>query len=315
MKVLFYGTPFFAAHILKNLIDNAANIVGVVTAPDKPAGRGHHMQASEVKKMALQYDIPVFQPTNLKSDDFQKILQSVNPDVQVVVAFRMLPEKVWSFPKKGTFNLHASLLPNYRGAAPINWAIINGEKRTGVTTFFLTHQIDTGEIIEQEACEISENETAGELHDKLMNLGSKLVISTLKKIELGKYSTIPQIELAKNFDLLKDAPKLDKSLCLLNANTPIQKLHDKIRGLSPFPGSFFNLKNGNDKKVLKIYATQVFTDKSPTVNPQFSISEKCLFFSNKWGSLKIIELQLEGKKRMLAKAFIQGFDIERWEIM
>jgi methionyl-tRNA formyltransferase len=314
MKILFYGTPDFAVGSLKALLDSNKNIIGVVTAPDKPAGRGYKLQKSAVKLFAEENNLPVYQPTNLKGVDFENQLNQLQPDLQIVVAFRMMPEKVWGFPKLGTFNLHASLLPNYRGAAPINWAIINGETKTGVTTFFLSHQIDTGNIIEQSEVEILPNQTAGELHDDLMNLGSRLVVKTVNQIEANSISEITQEEAIAKGSKISHAPKLDKELCKLSADENIQNIHNKIRGLSPYPGSFFIIKKDNQQKILKVFRTEIIDKKEKVESPKFEILEGELVLHLKSGILKIIELQLEGKKRMKAVDFIKGFEIENWNI-
>ena len=309
MKILFYGTPDFAVASLKALIDAKKNVIGVVTAPDKPAGRGYQLKQSAVKEYALENNIPVFQPTNLKSEEFQKTLSQLQPDLQIVVAFRMLPESVWSFPKLGTFNLHGSLLPSYRGAAPINWAIINGEQKTGVTTFFLVHEIDTGSIILQQDLTIGKNETAGEIHDKLMVIGANLVVSTVNQIEKGKVSVISQEELINKGNKLCHAPKLNKELCKLNPNDDIEILHNKIRGLSPFPGSFFKVNCQEKEKIFKIYRSSIINS-SATNKPIFLLNDDQLFFQNSSGTLHFSEVQIEGKKRMKDSEFLKGINLE-----
>ena len=314
MKILFYGTPDFAVASLKALFDSDKKVIGVVTAPDKPAGRGYKLQKSAVKLFAEENNLPIYQPSNLKGVEFENELNQLQPDLQIVVAFRMMPEKVWSFPKLGTFNLHASLLPNYRGAAPINWAIINGETKTGITTFFLSHQIDTGNIIAQSEVEIFPNQTAGELHNRLMNLGSNLVVRTVNQIEANSISEITQEEAIAKGSKISHAPKLNKELCKLSVDATIQDIHNKIRGLSPYPGSFFIIKNDDQQKILKVFRTEIIDRKENAANPKFEILEGELVLHLKSGTLKIIELQLEGKKRMKAVDFIKGFEIENWNL-
>ena len=244
------GTPDFAVATLKNLLDHNYNVVGVITAPDRPAGRGRKLKSSAVKKFALENHLKIMQPTNLKSEDFILELQSLNANLQIIVAFRMLPKVVWDMPEYGTFNLHASLLPNYRGAAPIHWAIINGEVKTGVTTFFIDDKIDTGAIIMKEEKDITKDETVGGLHDKLMDIGSDLVIKTLKLIEADEIKTTIQPE---NQDL-KTAYKLNRENCKINWNKNLNHIYNKIRGLNPFPTAWCYLDNGDGKKLsIKIY--------------------------------------------------------------
>ncbi len=309
MKILFYGTPDFAVASLKALIDAKKNVIGVVTAPDKPAGRGYQLKQSAVKEYALENNIPVFQPTNLKSEEFQKTLSQLQPDLQIVVAFRMLPESVWSFPKLGTFNLHGSLLPSYRGAAPINWAIINGEDKTGVTTFFLVHEIDTGSIILQEELPIGKNETAGEIHDKLMEVGANLVVKTVAQIENGDVSVISQEELINKGNKLCHAPKLNKQLCKLKPEEQVQNLHNKIRGLSPFPGSFFKVLYQGKSKIFKIYRSNIINNAGNSA-PDFYSKDDQLFFQNSSGTLHLREVQIEGKKRMKDSEFLKGINLD-----
>src|SRR5690606_29368177 len=253
LKIIFMGTPEFAVPSLEILVTNQYNVVAVITAPDKPQGRGRKIAYSPVKEAALKYNIPVLQPEKLKAPEFLEQLKSYGANLQIVVAFRMLPEVVWAMPKIGTFNLHASLLPNYRGAAPINWAIMNGEKETGVTTFFLQHEIDTGEIIFQEKVNISENETAGELHDKLMLVGADLVIKTLDAIKENTVITSPQ----KDNCNLKLAYKIFKPTCKIDWNKTASEIHNHIRGLSPYPTAFFEIthKESNKKITLKVFKT------------------------------------------------------------
>src|SRR5690606_35153387 len=236
LKIVFMGTRQFAVTILDKLLENNANIVGVVTAPDKPAGRGMQLQESDVKKYAKSKDLNVLQPVNLKDNSFIDELAALQADLFVVVAFRMLPEVVWAMPPRGTINLHGSILPNYRGAAPINWAIINGEQETGVTTFFIEKEIDTGKVIERATVQIGEDETVGELHDRLMQLGAETTLSTVIKIANGEVEGIPQIELTEGE--IKMAPKIFKQDCEINFSQPVLNVHNFIRGLSPYPAAW-----------------------------------------------------------------------------
>ncbi|HCQ29889.1 MAG TPA: methionyl-tRNA formyltransferase [Flavobacteriales bacterium] len=310
LRIIFMGTPDFAVPSLDILLKHNYNIVAVVTAPDKPAGRGRKLQQSAVKKYALEHNLPVLQPVNLKAPDFIEELKSYNANLQIVVAFRMLPEVVWNMPELGTFNLHASLLPKYRGAAPINWAIINGEKETGVTTFFLQHEIDTGEIIMQEKVQISETDTAGTLHDKLMLIGADVVLKTVQSIENGSVKTSPQDD-----KMACPAPKIFKKDCLIDWNNSNESLYNKIRGLSPYPTAFTYLKSkSGDRKVLKIYFTEKINDK-PAKKPGTIITDNKSYIhvSTADGLLILTDLQLEGKKRLAIKDFLNGTDMEQFE--
>lgn len=259
MKVVFMGTPEFAVSILDRLIQDGIEVKAVVTAPDKPSGRGLKVHESAVKQKALEHNLPILQPVKLKDPDFLQELEAFQADLFVVVAFRMLPKEVWNMPPKGTINLHASLLPNYRGAAPINWAIINGEKKTGVSTFFLNEEIDTGAIIDQSETEIGENESVGELYLRLMAIGSDLVSSTLKKIESGEVKAIEQDEL--DLSQIKHAPKIFREDCEIDLSKSAQDVHNHIRGLSPYPAAWMNwtYKNG-ESKVFKIYKSELSSE-------------------------------------------------------
>ncbi|MCC7296685.1 MAG: methionyl-tRNA formyltransferase [Bacteroidia bacterium] len=296
LRIVFFGTPEFAAHSLKLIAATGHHIVAVVTAADKPAGRGMKIQESDVKKAALQLGLPILQPTNLKSEEFQQTLRELNADLGIVIAFRMLPEAVWSMPKMGTFNLHASLLPKYRGAAPINHAIIQGEQETGVTTFFLKHEIDTGDIVKQEAVSIGEQETAGELHDKLMAVGGKLVVATLEEVATGKWHTQPQN--ASETDPI--APKLSRAYCEIFHNDTAKTTFNKIRGLSPYPGAWGETAFGT----LKIYKTLI-TDRKSGFEGAYRDNNK-LYWPCKDFDLEILELQAAGKPRMKTIDFING---------
>lgn len=300
LRIIFMGTPEFAVPSLDILIRYKYNVVGVVTAPDKPAGRGMELQQSAVKKYAVEKELKVLQPEKLKNEFFLKELKSLNADIQVVVAFRMLPEAVWSMPPLGTFNLHASLLPDYRGAAPINHAIINGEKETGVTTFFLQHEIDTGRIILQQKVPIIENETAGELHDKLMNAGAALVLKTVQQIESGDVKTTEQ-SLSAN---LKSAPKIFKDFCKINFYNPTHTVYNFIRGLSPYPAAFTHLQG----KLFKIYSSTIKITKHSLSPGDFETDGKTfLRFAATDGFISVTEVQIEGKRKMRVEEFLKGF--------
>jgi methionyl-tRNA formyltransferase len=299
------GTPEFAVEPLKVLLENGHNIVAVVTVPDKPAGRGRELKQSEVKQFALEHCLPVLQPEKLRDENFIETLKSLNADLFLVVAFRMLPEIVWSMPPKGTVNLHASLLPDYRGAAPVNHAIINGEKITGVTTFFISHEIDTGEILLQKKIEINNNETAGELHDKLMIAGASLLLETVEKIASSDVKPFPQPEISN----IRSAPKLFRENCEINWNLPVERARNLIRGLSPYPGAWCELKN--EVKTLQIKILKAHSDLGKTENEPagtiLSDGKNFLKIACSDGFLDVEELQLQGKKTMQVKAFLAGF--------
>jgi methionyl-tRNA formyltransferase len=304
LKIVFMGTPDFAVTILKSLVESNYNIVGVITAPDKPAGRGRKLHQSAVKKYAQTQNLKILQPTNLKDENFLNTLKSLDANLQVVVAFRMLPKVVWDMPKYGTFNLHASLLPHYRGAAPINWAIINGETKTGVSTFFIDDKIDTGEMILQESIDIDSEENAGSLHDKLMKLGSELVLKTVQIIEKGPVRTIPQT----NPKDIKTAYKLNKDNCKIDWNDSLDNIYNKIRGLSPYPGAWCSLKNGDDLLTVKIYKCEKeFSEHNHPVGTIVS-SKQELKVSTKKGYIIIKEMQLPGKRNMDIKSLLNGYN-------
>lgn len=296
------GTPDFAVGILDTIYKNNYTIVGVITAPDKPAGRGQKVSMSAVKEYALEKNLRLLQPTNLKSEEFLTELKSLEANLQVVVAFRMLPEVVWKMPKLGTFNLHASLLPEYRGAAPINWAIINGETKTGVTSFFIDDKIDTGAMILSKETEIGTNETAGELHDRLMHLGSETVLETLQLIEAGKATTTLQ----ENHPDVKTAYKLNKENCKIDWTQSGMTIFNLIRGLSPYPAAWTYIKDGENEWNVKIYLAS-FEEKahSETIG-KITTTKKEIFIATKDGVLKIESLQFPGKKRMLAHELLNG---------
>jgi methionyl-tRNA formyltransferase len=306
------GTPEFAALILKNLVEEGLNIVGVITVPDKPAGRGQKIQESEVKKYALSQNIKILQPEKLKDPEFIKNLQDLKPDIQVVVAFRMLPEIVWQMPKLGTFNLHASLLPQYRGAAPINWAIINGDTKTGLTTFLIDKEIDTGKIIFKKEIEINLSDSAGDLHDKMIPAGSQLVMKTLDSIAKGEVIAIPQENLIKDKNELKPAPKIFKNDCRINWNEEGLKIYNLIRGLSPYPAAWTELGKNDDAKFLnlKIFESEWIESNHSENSGTLKIEKNQLLIAVKGGYINIKNLQLEGKKRLKTEDFLRGFKNE-----
>jgi methionyl-tRNA formyltransferase len=299
MKIVFMGTPDFAVTSLDALYQAGMNIVGVVTASDKPAGRGQKLNESSVKKYAVGKGIPVLQPVKLKDPEFITALKNLTADLFVVVAFRMLPEIVWQMPKKGTINLHGSLLPHYRGAAPINHVIINGEKETGVTTFFLKQEIDTGDIIFSDAIAIGDDETAGDLHDKMMLAGANLLVKTVQAIEANDYNEVPQPESEE----LKSAPKIFKEFCKVDWNQANLTVYNHIRGLSPYPTAFTLLQD----KTLKIFNASP-EEKEPGISAGAFLSDgkTYLKFATKDGFIKVTDVQLEGKKRMLIDEFLRG---------
>ncbi len=302
MKIIFMGTPQFAVASLDALLTAGCDIVAVVTAPDKPAGRGQKIGESAVKQYAHEKGLKVLQPEKLKSPEFLDELKALNADLQVVVAFRMLPEVVWSMPAKGTLNLHASLLPQYRGAAPINWVLINGEKESGVTTFFLKHEIDTGDILFTEKITLTGHETAGELHDRLMDKGAGLLVKTVKGIESGRYNEHPQSQLLTG-EVLKHAPKIFKEDCLIDWNQPAESIYNKIRGLSPIPTAYTHL-NG---KVLKIFNAS-YEVASTNMKPGAYITDHKTYlkFAANNGFISLMQIQQEGKKALGIEEFLRG---------
>ena len=310
------GTPSFAVKSLKVLHENNFNIACVITAPDKPAGRGKKIQISAVKKYALENNLRLLQPTNLKNDLFISELREINADLQIVVAFRMLPEIIWAMPKYGTINLHASLLPQYRGAAPINHAIINGEQETGITTFFIEKEIDTGNIIFQEKVEILPDETAGELHDKLMKLGGKLILKTVDTIINPGVKPIPQEKISTE-EILKPAPKIFKPDCEINWKQDTQTIYNFIRGLCPYPAAWTKFTDNRGKLMTaKIYNTEMIFEKhSLKTTTVISDNKTYIKITASDGFLNIKELQLQGKKCMNVKDLLNGFDISCFEIV
>jgi methionyl-tRNA formyltransferase len=305
LRIVFMGTPEFAVASLDMLVDNGCNIVGVVTAPDKPGGRGMEMQQSAVKKYALQHNLKVLQPEKLKAPEFIQELKMLAADLQVVVAFRMLPEIVWNMPPLGSLNLHGSLLPQYRGAAPINWAVINGEKETGVTTFKLQHEIDTGDILLQEHLPIGDHDTAGTIHDQMMKLGAEVLLKTVRGLADGSLKETPQKFVSPtNEGLLLHAPKIFTETCALNFAHSTERNYNLVRGLSPFPAAFTELEG----KKLKIFSADKMVG-LPVKSPgEYDTDKKTyLRFACSDGYLDIKELQLEGKKRMGIEEFLRGY--------
>lgn len=300
------GTPDFAVETLKTLVENNHNIVGVITAPDKPAGRGRKLNESAVKKYAINQNLKVLQPTNLKNEDFLNELKDLKANLQIVVAFRMLPKVVWQMPEYGTFNLHASLLPNYRGAAPINWAIINGETKTGVSTFFIDEKIDTGEMILQEEILIDSEENAGNLHDKLMRIGSQLVLSTVSLIAKGNVKTTPQIESSD----IKTAYKLNRDNCKVNWNDSLTNIHNLIRGLSPYPAAWCTLLNGDEELDIKIYNAEKEEIQHSTEIGTIISTKNSLKVAVASGYIIIKEIKLPGKRTMDVKSLLNGYTFE-----
>jgi methionyl-tRNA formyltransferase len=306
LPIVFMGTPEFAVASLDRLVEGGYNVVGVVTAADKPAGRGRKLQQSAVKQYALEKGIPVLQPQNLKSEEFLESLRQLGAKLQVVVAFRMLPREVWSMPEYGTFNLHASLLPDYRGAAPINWAVIKGEKETGVTTFFIDDKIDTGAILLQEAAVIGSDETAGELHDRLMTLGAGLVIRTVDLIAAGKAVARPQGENSG----LKTAPKLNKDNCRIQWDQPLVVIYNQIRGLSPYPAAWTVLNNGKDIINMKIYKAKPLKTVHNLEPGEIVAGREDIKVAVPGGYIDLLEIQLAGKRRLEVKEVLNGLHLE-----
>ena len=294
------GTPAFAVASLKALLNAKMNVVGVVTAPDKPAGRGMQLQQSAVKQFALEHQLPIAQPEKLKSPEFFAQIQAWQPDLQIVVAFRMLPESIWSFPPMGTLNVHGSLLPKYRGAAPINWAIINGEKETGVTTFRLQHAIDTGDILLQERIPISPDMTAGALHDIMMEVGAQTLVTTLKGLIAGTIESKPQEDAL----LSAHAPKIFTKDCEINFHQPVDKVHNLIRGLAPFPGAITKV----DGKIVKLFSTSILYENPKEPIGSFVTDGKTYArFACIDGYIQLNDIQWEGKKRMPIADFLRGY--------
>jgi len=306
LRIVFMGTPDFAVTILKHLVENNYNIVGVITAPDKPAGRGRKLNESAVKKYGLSKDLIILQPSNLKNTAFHHELEELKADLQIIVAFRMLPKAVWKMPNLGTFNLHASLLPAYRGAAPIHWAIINGEIKTGVTTFFIDDKIDTGEIILQKEIAVNSDETVGSLHDKLMFLGAELVTKTVDLISEGSITTKKQPELEE-----KSAPKLNPENTKIDWSDSLDNIYNKIRGLNPFPAAWTSIKNDKEEITAKIYAIHKEINEHDYKIGKVITSKKELKVAVENGFIIIDEIKVSGKKKMDAKSLINGYTFSK----
>lgn len=302
IRIVFMGTPEFAVTILEGILLANYKVVGVITAPDRPAGRGQKIHKSAVKLFSQSKNLNTLQPTNLKDETFLSNLENLNANLQIVVAFRMLPKKVWQMPKLGTFNLHASLLPDYRGAAPINWAIINGEKKSGVTTFFIDEKIDTGEIILQSQIMINPSENAGSLHDKLMKLGTKLVIKTIKQIEFCSVKTH-----AQSTEKTKTAHKLNKDNCKINWNSSVESIYNKVRGLNPYPAAWGLLSNGNKQFNIKIYKVQKHLVKHNFQIGKLIITKKSIKIAVTEGYIELINFKFPGKRQMDTTSFLNGF--------
>ena len=312
LRIVYMGTPEFAVESLKRLVEGGYNVVGVVTMPDKPMGRhGSVLQGSPVKLYAESQGLKILQPVNLKDEAFVEELRSLQADLQIVVAFRMLPEVVWNMPKWGTFNLHASLLPQYRGAAPINWAVMNGDTETGITTFFLKHEIDTGDIIQQVKVPIADTDNVEIVYDKLMMLGGDLVLETVDKILDGTVSAIPQEEIIRSETELRPAPMIFKETCRINWNTGVKKVYDFVRGLSPYPAAWTEicLPDGNCQ-VLKIFETQKeFTNQTLAIGTMDTDGKTYLRIAVEDGFVNLLSIQVAGKKRMPVSDFLRGYRV------
>ena len=307
LRIVFMGTPDFAVSTLKKLIEKDFQVVGVITAPDKPAGRGRKLHESAVKKYAVSQKLTVLQPTNLKNEDFLKELKSLKANLQIVVAFRMLPKVVWDMPKYGTFNLHASLLPDYRGAAPINWVLINGETKTGVSTFFIDEKIDTGEMILQKEVEIDATDSAGSLHDKLMEIGSDLVLKTVKLIETNTVKTNPQPDQVD----IKTAYKLNKDNCKIDWNNSTQVIFNKVRGLNPYPAAWTVLYNDTEKLNIKIYEVETLKEDHKNSVGTIQADKKEVKVSVPEGFIILKTIQLPGKRKMDIKSLLNGYHFHK----
>lgn len=314
LRIVFFGTPEFAVESLKRLVDGGYNIVGVVTMPDKVGGRGNKVMQSAVKTFAVEHNLHLMQPEKLKDPEFVDELRSLKADLQIVIAFRMLPEVVWNMPPMGTFNLHASLLPKYRGAAPINWAVINGDKETGVTTFFLKHEIDTGDVIQQRKIEIAETDNVGVVYDRLMMLGADMVIETVEAILRDDVKPIPQDEMCNAGLTATPAPKIFTETCHIDWTRPAKDVYNLIRGLSPYPAAWTEIKDATGKEHhTKIYATALPGDKAENAEPGTMKSDgKRLSIAcgdGRW--LEILSLQIAGKRRMTTEEFLRGFRLPK----
>ena len=313
LKIVFFGTPDFAVESLSRLVDGGYNVVAVVTMPDKPAGRGRQLQQSDVKRYAVEHGLPVLQPVSLKDEAFIEDLRSYQAQLFIVIAFRMLPEAVWQMPPLGTFNLHASLLPRYRGAAPINWAVMNGDTETGVTTFFLKHEIDTGDVIQQRSCPIGRHDNVEVIHDRLMVMGADMVLETVDAIIAGTVKPIPQDQMLTAGQQPTPAPKIFKDTCRIDWSRSAEALYNHIRGLSPYPAAWTTLnEDGKEAVTLKVYATgepEPFTASETPAPGTIKADRKTLRIACSDGWLQVLSLQQSGKKRMDTDAFLRGFDI------
>lgn len=306
LKIVFLGTPDFAVESLRRIHEGGYNIVGVITMPDKPAGRGHKLLHSPVKQYAVANNLPLLQPVNLKDPQFVEELRSLGANLFVVIAFRMLPEVVWSMPELGTFNLHASLLPKYRGAAPINWAVINGDTETGVTTFFLKHEIDTGDIIRQERIEIAPTDNVGDVHDRLMMLGADLTIDTIDHIIAGDLKPIPQDEILQGAEPTP-APKIFKDTCLIDWTKPAVSVHNLVRGLSPYPAAWTTMEQeGREPITMKVFETAIVEWGGQLTPGKFTIDAGHLYVDCADNRIEILSLQAAGKKRMPTPDYLRG---------
>lgn len=310
LRIVFFGTPDFAVESLKRLVESGYNVVGVVTMPDKPAGRGHHLYQSPVKIFALEHGLHLMQPVKLKSPEFIEELRSLHAQLQIVIAFRMLPEVVWAMPELGTFNLHASLLPNYRGAAPINWAVMNGDTVTGITTFFLKQEIDTGDIIQQQSITIGRHDNVGTVHDRLMTLGADMVTDTVGRIIAGTVQPIPQDKLLTSGMKPTPAPKIFKDTCHIDWTRPAEAIYNHVRGLSPYPAAWTEIVDRNGTR----HSVKVFTTGEPEPGNgepgHIGCDGRLLWVTCGDGNkLQVTELQMAGKRRMGADAFLRGFAI------
>ncbi len=302
LRIVFMGTPEFAVGILDTILQHNYEVVGVITAADKPAGRGQKIKYSAVKEYALAHELPLLQPTNLKDESFLEELKALNANLQIVVAFRMLPKVVWEMPSLGTFNLHASLLPNYRGAAPINWAIINGEAKTGVTTFFIDDKIDTGAMILNAETAISKSESAGQLHDRLMQLGSETVIQTLALLEKGNVTTTIQQDTAD----IKTAYKLNKENCKIDWTKSVSEIHNLIRGLSPYPAAWCFFSDKGEEWNIKIYEANILNESHSLAIGQLVCTKKEMKIAAQDGFIQVLSLQFPGKKKMTTAELLNG---------
>lgn len=312
LRIVFFGTPDFAVESLSRLVDGGYNVAAVVTMPDKPAGRGRQLQESDVKRYAVCHGLPVLQPVSLKDEAFIEQLRALDAQLFIVIAFRMLPEAVWQMPPLGTFNLHASLLPRYRGAAPINWAVMNGDTETGVTTFFLKHEIDTGDVIQQRSCPIGRHDNVEVIHDRLMVMGADMVLETVDAIIAGTVKPIPQDQLLTTGQQPTPAPKIFKDTCRIDWNRPAEQLYNHIRGLSPYPAAWTTLvdEEGKEPTTIKIYATgepQPFIDSENPAPGTIAADRKTLRVACADGWLQVLSLQQSGKKRMDTDAFLRGY--------